>query len=126
MRDDELIKLRPTVATATEQEGEMENFQNQTLRPILKLQNDLLLQVFSHHLQKRKTRQTGGLDLMPDREKAVFIQNGIQKDVAFRHLLIGMVAGHFTLAEWRFFALHEAELTRRIATLLTQRLQSQL
>ncbi len=121
MRDSELIRIRPLVATETEREGDMENFQNQTLRPILKLQNDLLVRVFDHHLQKRKTR-AGGAAPLPDN----FIQGIVQKDAALRHLLIGLVAGHFTLAEWAFFATHEAELTRRTASMIVQRLQDQV
>ena len=120
MRDNELIKLRPLVATETEREGEIENFQNQTIRPILKLQNDLLVRVFDHHLRKRKTR-AGGAAPLPDN----FIQGIVRKDAALRHLLIGLVAGHFTLAEWAFFARYEAELSRRTANLIVQRLQSQ-
>lgn len=117
MRDSELIKLRPLVATETEREGEIENFQNQTIRPILKLQNDLLIRVFDHYLQKRKTRT--------DKQEPDFIQGVIQKNAALRQLLTGLVVGHFTLAEWAFFARHEAELSRRTANLIVQRLQSQ-
>ena len=105
------------VATETEREGEIENFQNQTIRPILKLQNDLLIRVFDHYLQKRKTRT--------DKQEPDFIQGVIQKNAALRQLLTGLVVGHFTLAEWAFFARHEAELSRRTANLIVQRLQSQ-
>ena len=121
MRDSELIKLRPLIATETGREGDVENFQNQTLRPILKLQNDLLVRVFGQYLQKRKTRAGSAVPLPGN-----FIKGIIQKDAAIRHLLVGLVVGHFTLAEWEFFARHEAELTRRTANLIVQRLQDQI
>ena len=55
MRDDQqLIQLRPALSLSTEQSGAIEQFQNQTLRPILKLQHDLLVQMFLSQVQKHK------------------------------------------------------------------------
>ena len=45
--------LRPTIATAPAATAD-ERFQNTALRPVLKLQHDLLLAVFRHYLTKRK------------------------------------------------------------------------
>ena len=37
---------------------------------------------------------------------------------------MGVVMGHFTAAEFAIFSNNEAELTRRLTTLLVQRLQT--
>lgn len=121
MRDSELTRLRPVVATEAGHEGEIEGFQNQTLRPILKLQDGLLRQVFEWHIQKHKP----GAAALAGPDMARFVQASVQKNTALRHLLAGIVIGHFTLAEHAFFARHEAELTRRLAALIVRRLQSQ-
>ena len=39
------------------------------------------------------------------------------------NFLVGLVAGHFTLAEWAVFQQNESELTRRTVGLIVQRLQ---
>ena len=50
-RDDLLLQLRgATIGITNDINSDEENFQNQTLRPILKIQNDLLLAVFSNYI----------------------------------------------------------------------------
>lgn len=126
MRDTDLLALRPRIDTEPTTATDVEAFQNQTLRPILKLQNDLLLALFRHYLVKRK-------QLGPDRrfakmgqaEQEAYIDHTIRTDLKFRNLLVGTVIGQFTADEWATFLANEAELTRRLGNLLTQRIQSQ-
>ena len=56
-----------------------EYFQNNTLRPILKLQNDLLIEVFKNYAVKQKNTF---FELSPDK-KEKYIENVIQKDIKF-------------------------------------------
>ena len=53
-----LLELRPVVGAARilPNMSEEERFQNQTLRPILKLQNDLLLASFQKYIVRGKNR----------------------------------------------------------------------
>ena len=55
-RDVEIIALRPELpgVKTYDQMSDQEFFQNNTLRPILKLQNDLLLALFRHYIDKHK------------------------------------------------------------------------
>lgn len=124
MRDSDLKKLRPSInSILTGQEvSEAEQFQNDTLRPILNLQNELLLSVFRNYLQLRKNPFDG---LKPPKRRA-FIEKSVRNDLKFRNFLMGLVAGHFTLQEWEIFEKHSAELTRRTVGMLVERLHGQL
>ncbi|TAE27605.1 MAG: glyoxalase [Cytophagales bacterium] len=110
------ITTEPTAVTVAEQ------FQNQTIRPILKQLNDLILAYYRHHLPKRKVPFVR----LTREDKLAHIERSIRDDTRLRLTLIGMVLGQFTPDEFATFATEEAELTRRIGNLLTQRVQSQV
>ena len=64
-----------------------EIFQNQILRPILKLQNELFLEVFKKYFDSNKRNL-----LTLETEKIIIeITNAVQNDTKFRNLLIGIV-----------------------------------
>lgn len=117
-------KLRPNIPSITEQHpsSELEQFQNRTLRPVLKLQNDLLVALFKDYVVQRK----GRFYELSKADQAQFIMDSLKKDQKFKHLLLGSILGHFTLPEYTFFQAHKAEISRRVTTLLIQRLQDQL
>lgn len=120
MREEQLLSIRPTLDIETAESNEIEQFQNITLRPILKFQHDLLVDIFKNYIEKRKntfeTRSKG--------QRLVYIADSIKEDFKFKNRLLGVVIGHFTAAEFALFSANEAELTRRLTTLLVQRLQS--
>ncbi len=119
---DPRVALRPKVSTSQSATSEAEQFQNQTLRPILKMQNDLLLNIYRHFLQKRKVKFSG----MSVEARMKWIEQSVSKDNRLRGLLLGMVIGHFTPEEFDTFLDMEGEVRRRISKLITQRLQSQV
>ncbi len=121
-RDDMLLAMRPTVQTdETTDTLPAEQFQNQTLRPILKLQNELLLDTFRDYCHKRKDTYTR----LPHTEKLAWIEQALQTDQKFRNRLVGYIVGHFTSNEWQMFRASEPELVRRTVSMLIQRLQYQ-
>jgi hypothetical protein len=99
-----------------------ETFQNDTLRPILKFQNDLLIDVFINYAVKQK-----GLffTLSPDK-KEKYIENVIQKDIKFRNALKGMIIGLFTVEEYSNYIKNSSSLNKRMMTLLIERYRSQI
>lgn len=113
--------IRPKIATEKEAVSDAEKFQNEVLRPILKMQNDLLLAIYQHYLQKRKVKY----ESMSKEQRLAWITQSLQKDSRLRGVLLGSTIGHFTLEEWEIYRQDEAELKRRIINLMTQRLQSQ-
>ncbi len=123
-RDNQLTSLRPNITANIEENPENSpgHFQNATLRPILKLQNELLLQMFKHYLQKSK----GSFFQLSAPKQLEFIANSIRSDLRFRNMLTGTIIGHFTEKEWEVFATQEQEITRRIADMLIKRFSDQI
>lgn len=119
----DLIKLRPIISTITVEKhsNPAEGFQNTCLRPILKFQNELLLEIFRANIILRKSTYRE----LKEPKQVAYIEQCIRKDLKFKNLLIGTIIGQFTLEEWEVYVQHEKELKRRIVNLLIQRLQDQ-
>ena len=113
---------RPEIHTESTAVTVAEQFQNQTLRPILKALNELIVAYYRHHLPKRKVP----FARLTHADKLAHIERSIRVDTRLRLTLIGMVIGQFTPDEFAVFTSDEAELTRRTANLISQRLQSQV
>lgn len=122
-RDSNIFDLRGgTLGIVTPQSSAEEAFQNITLRPILKLQNDLFIQVFINYAVKQKS---AFFILSPDK-KMNYIENVIHKDIKFRNLLKGMIIGFFTVNEFQDYIKNSSNLNKRMMNLLIERLKSQL
>ena len=122
-RDQNLKSLRPLIPIITEKNltSESEHFQNIVLRPILKLQHDLLLQIFQQYVIHRKNV----FQKLSPEKKLEYIENNIRKDLNFRSLLIGTVVGHFTLEEYQTYSQNKTELRKRLINMLIERIKSQ-
>ena len=118
---DPRLQLRPVINTAPTTEGSLEHFQNHCLRPVLKLQNELLLGLFRHFLKKRKVM----LEQLSVAQRHERIANLIGRDNRLRSLLFGAVIGQFTEEELTFYLSQESEINRRLSSLLTERFSSQ-
>ena len=99
-----------------------EYFQNNTLRPILKLQNDLLIEVFKNYAVKQKNTF---FELSPDK-KEKYIENVIQKDIKFRNSLKGIIIALFSVEEYLDYIKNSSNLNKRMMTMLIERLKSQI
>ncbi len=113
---------RPDVPTEPTATNPAEQFQNQTLRPVLKQLNNLIVSYFRHHYPKRKVT----FARLTETDKLAYIERAMREDTRLRLTLTGMVLGQFTSDEWAAFVPLEAELSRRIQNLIIQRLQSQV
>lgn len=122
-RDLLLKELRgEAIGTITNQSSSEEAFQNQTLRPILKLQNDLFVASFENYINKNK-RDFYTLSI---EKKLLLIENAIQKDIKLRNALKGMVIGLFTLEEYQTYIQNSSNLNKRMMNMLIERLKSQI
>jgi hypothetical protein len=122
-RDNTVLEMRgETLGTISSQSSSEEIFQNRTLRPILKLQNDLFIQVFINYAIKQKSVF---FSLTPEK-KMVYIENVIQRDIKFRNSLKGMVIAFFTLEEYAEYIQNSSNLNKRMMNMLIERLKSQL
>lgn len=110
------------IGTVNDQSSSEESFQNLTLRPILKLQNDLLVSVFKNYVGKYKSEFYGyNAD-----KKLQYIENSIQKDIKFRNSLKGMVIGLFTASEYDAYIKNSSSLNKRMMNIVIERLKSQV
>lgn len=122
-RDNNVLELRGSaLGTITNQSTVEEIFQNRTLRPILKLQNDLFIQVFINYAVKQKS---AFFSLLPDKKMA-YIENVIHRDIKFRNSLKGMIIAFFTLDEYAEYIQISSNLNKRMMNMLIERLKSQL
>lgn len=123
-RSSDLLRIRPEGIASAILPGTSgdECFQNHTLRPILKLQNPLLLAAFRNYVQKHKSTF---YDLGTER-KMRFIENAIQRDIKFRNSLKGMIIGHFTLDEYESYIRNSSALNKRMMNMVIERLKDQV
>jgi len=110
------------LGTINSQSSADEFFQNETLRPILKLQNDLFVEVFRNYIAKSKT----DFYHFSMEKKLQFIENSIQRDIKFRNSLKGIVIGLFTVEEYSRYIQNSSDLNKRMMSLLIERLKSQV
>ncbi|WP_456312140.1 hypothetical protein [Pseudomonas shirazensis] len=122
-RDTFLKEFRgETLGTVSAQSSADELFQNQTIRPILKLQNDLFLAVFINYVNKNKA----DFYSYTVEKKIQTIENSIQKDIKFRNSLKGMIIALFTVQEYDTYIQNSSSLNKRMMNLLVERLRSQV
>lgn len=123
-RDQSLLELRPQIESAVVKASTLpdEQFQNRTLRPVILLQNDLLLEAFRNYVKKHKNV----FYEMSVEKRMAYIENSIQKDIKFRNSLKGMVIGQFTIEEYRYYITNSSALNKRMMNLVKDRLQSSI
>jgi hypothetical protein len=111
-----------TLGTVSAQSSSDELFQNQTIRPILKLQNDLFIAVFINYVNKNKA----DFYSYTVEKKLQTIENSIQKDIKFRNSLKGIIMALFTIEEYDTYIQNSSSLNKRMMNLLVDRLKSQV
>ena len=119
-----LLAIRPNLNSLDKDLNtkEIETFQNDVLRPILKFQNDLLLQMFIDYVKQYK----GVFFKLSNHEKMSYIQEALSANQRLRSLILGTIVGLFTLEDYSYYRLNLSELNKRIVALVIKRLQSQL
>ncbi|QYJ67960.1 glyoxalase [Flavobacterium litorale] len=123
VRDKGILDLRgETLGTIHENSLEEEIFQNRTLRPILKFQNDLFIASFLNYINKHKN----DFYKLSTEKKLLFIENAVQKDIKFRNALKGMIIAMFTIDEFNEYTKNSSQLNKRMMNLLIERLKDQV
>ena len=123
-RSKNLIHIRPYIVNmeSFEKMSIQERFQNETLRPILKLQNSLFIEIFQNYIEKHK----GIYHKFNLNEKLNYIESCLIKDQKLRNYLKGIIIGHFTLEEYGIYKKQSSELSKRMINMLNERLKDQL
>ena len=123
-RDTALLAIRPEIPSALVHAAmsSEEFFQNKTLRPIVKLQNYLLVEVFKNYIRKHKNVF---FDLSIDK-RLDYIENAIHKDMKFRNSLKGIIIGQFTIDEYLLYTENSSALNKRMMNIVKERLKSNI
>jgi len=113
--------ILPNIGSMEHKNAE-EKFQNTTLRPILKLQHDLLVAFFENYLSRKKINL-----LTFNNTKKIEVVSGIFKnDNSFKTELRGLIIGHFTVEEYQTYLPIASDANKRILAMAKERLLSVL
>jgi hypothetical protein len=116
-------KIRPLIkgiSTISNKSNE-EAFQNETLRPIIKLQHNLLVAYFQEYLKNRKCVFTELSNL----EQRAFVEAAFKRDSSFKSEIKGLIIGHFTTDEFIIYSNNKSDFNKRILTMIQQRLSGE-
>lgn len=107
-----LKSIRPDISSLTinDKMSSDERFQNLVLRPIVKVQKRLFMEVFRNYIKKHKNVF---YDLSLEK-RMNYIENAIHKDMKFRNSLKGMVIGLFTVEEYLIYIDNSSALNKRM------------
>ena len=117
-----MAKERPIVNIDNKPEIHLENelFQNEVLRPILKMQHDITLKLFSNHINNLGIVWE---DLKKSKKKQC-VENQLSKNIQFKNLVIGIVVGQFNELEMNKYLTNSREYNKRSLQMTIQRIVS--
>jgi len=122
-RPNDIIKIRPVLNLKnSSQITDEESFQNDTLRPIIKLQSPILIETYRNYIIKHKNV----FYELSNEKKLDYIENSINKNQKFRNLLKGMIIGLFTIEEYHIYKKNSSSLNKRMMNIVLKRLQDNL
>ena len=97
-----------------------EKFQNETLRPILKMQHDLICSMVLHYFKIKKNV----FYKLSQEEKPKYIKDKLLTDKMIKYQLTGLVIGMMTQDEIDYYISNQSPINKRIQSLLYQRIMS--
>ena len=115
-------QLRPEILSTikTENFSALEKFQNETLRPIIKLQHDLILTRFEHYLKQNKIN----IIELNKTQKTDLINKLFKSDTRLKNDFRGLIIGLFTLEEYKEYLTISSQLNKRINNMIRQKLDN--
>ena len=122
MRDNLIVELRPLINIAIDSKGNVEYFQNNVLRPILKFQNDVIITLFENYIKSTKIDYY----LLDKEKKMAYVASVFNKDKVLRNLVLGVIIGLFSLSELDIYFSNKTEINKRIIQMAVQRVVSQI
>ncbi|MEO9572042.1 MAG: glyoxalase [Polaribacter sp.] len=102
--------------------SEIEKFQNEVLRPVIKMQHNVLVASFNNYLRSKKIDFLG----LSEQKKRSKITSIYKTDNNFKNITIGMIIGHFSMNEFNFYNQNSSEINRRILQIITQRIKDSI
>lgn len=121
-KEDKLLGLREEILTEKSEQTPIEQFQNTTIRPILKYQHSILIVYFSSNVHVQYIVCANYSLLKKQNQLKLFAS----KQLAFRAQLLGIVTGLFTDDEFEFYLSEKVNLDKRISSMILERFLSTL
>ncbi len=123
-RPNDIKRIRPEIPSAkiNDQMSSEERFQNATIRPVVKLQSPLLIEVLRNYISKHKNVF---YDLSLEKRQD-YIENAIHKDMKFRNSVKGIIIGQFTVEEYLEYITNSSSLNKRMMNIVKERLLSNI
>ena len=112
-------KIRPVLKNLINSNtSNIERFQNEVIRPIIKMQNNFLVVFFEDYLKNRKIE----FYILKYEDQENKINTILTKDINFKNILLGSIVGHFDDNEIKVYLKSTSELNKRIIQIIKQRL----
>lgn len=111
---------RPIIPSAEifQSTKDIEAFQNQTLRPIIKHLHSVLMNHFSNLLYTKK----GEYFKISAEKRANYIHSIFQKEIRYKSELKGMIIGNFTVQEFEKYTSNSKLFDKRIYSIVEERI----
>ena len=113
-------KVRPKLPDAIT-EGELkeeELFQNMVLRPVIKMQHDLLIMRVKSHFSSKRVL----FNVMDNKKRTEAIIQAFQNDHNLKKEIQGMIIGQLTVLEFQQYLKIERSLNKRIVQMVRNRM----
>ena len=112
-------KVRPNLINLINSNtSDIERFQNEVLRPIIKMQNNLLVAFFKNYIKNNKIK----FNTLKAEVQENKINTILTKDINFKNILIGSIIGHLEENEIKIYFKSKTEINKRIIQIIKQRL----
>jgi hypothetical protein len=98
---------------------EIEKFQNEVIRPIIKMQHNLFVGFLKNYLQKRKI----DFSILTESEKRSKVSSVFKTDNNYKNTTLGFVLGQFSLDEFNAYTNNSSEINKRILQIILQRIK---
>ena len=121
-KEDKLLGLREEILTKKSEQTPIEQFQNTTIRPILKYQHLILIVFFNSNVHVQYIVSANSSLLKKQNQLKLFVS----KQLAFRAQLLGIVTGLFTELEFEFYLSEKVNSDKRITNMILERFFSTL
>lgn len=121
-REKQLKNILPSIEGNKPTDSPNEAFQNDTLRPVLKFQNDLIIQYFENFIAENKI----DFALLKYSHKITKVHDLFKTNIQFKQFYLGLIVGYFTKADFVFYSLNKKEVNKRIIAMLIERICSQI
>ena len=116
------IQIRPEIPSIVKSNSlsNEEKFQNEVLRPIIKLQHELILSLFEYYLERNKIK----IKEHNNKEKTDLLNKIFKTDTRLKMEFRGLIIGLFTVEEYEIYLSLSPQLNKRINNMIFQRIES--